>query len=245
MEKECFEMSRYIDLDLYHKAERSHPFYEEMVNEICGNLKTDSKSHSRINLLEFGAGTGLLTQELIRFPHIDVYALELDTECIQILKNNIRHKNCSIIQDNIITFAKENYFDIIISSFAHDHIDYDNGCQLAKNLKNNLKNGGIYIMGGEILPYYSNSKEREEALYKYHCYIINKALRDRNFEVAQIEINALKSGIFMQGDFKRHEKLFEEEMSLGGLKLISKKKIGPLDVDGVGGIFVYIYERQS
>ena len=34
-----FEMSRYIDLDLYHAVERSHPYYEEMITEILKEIR--------------------------------------------------------------------------------------------------------------------------------------------------------------------------------------------------------------
>ena len=96
-------------------------------------------------------------------------------------------------------------------------------------------------MGMEILPYFSNEKERIQSLYAYHLFIINKALRERHFEVAKLEIDALRSGADKIGDFKRHEGMFEDEMSKG-FKLIEKKKIGPTDLSDVGGVFVYVFE---
>ena len=62
-------------------------------------------------------------------------------------------------------------------------------------------------------------------------------------QLAKIEIDALESGVNMVGDFKRHEAMFETEMiATGEFKLLSKKKIGPLDLNNVGGVFVYVYE---
>ena len=60
--------------------------------------------------------------------------------------------------------------------------------------------------------------------------------------MSELENNALKSGLDMMGDFKRHEAMFEEEMTSAGFKMIEKLKMGPLDRDDVGGIFVYVYE---
>ena len=82
-------------------------------------------------------------------------------------------------------------------------------------------------------------------MYTYHCYIVEKALRDKNFEVAQIEINALKSGLEKIGDFKRHEAMFEEEMVSSGLCFDQKNKIGPSCPSDVGGVFVYVYQNRS
>jgi hypothetical protein len=48
----------------------------------------------------------------------------------------------------------------------------------------------------------------------------------------------------MIGDFKRHEEVFELEMSEGGMKLVSKTKVGPSEPTDVGGVFVYTYIKH-
>ena len=45
----------------------------------------------------------------------------------------------------------------------------------------------------------------------------------------------------MIGDFKRNEKMFEQETIGRGMTMQSKKKMDPVDVDDVGGVFVYEY----
>ena len=97
-------------------------------------------------------------------------------------------------------------------------------------------------MGGEILPYYSNDVERKKALFKYHNYIIERALENDRVQLSELENNALKSGLDMVGDFKRYEEMFEEEMESAGFKLIKKRKVGPSERDDVGGVYVYVYE---
>ena len=94
----------------------------------------------------------------------------------------------------------------------------------------------------EILPYFESDEERIDALHRYHGFIVAKALRNNDFELAQIEINALKSGVFKIGDFKRHEAQFEQEMLSANFKLSRKTKIGPIDIDDVGGVFVYVFQ---
>jgi len=47
----------------------------------------------------------------------------------------------------------------------------------------------------------------------------------------------------MTGEFKRHEDLFELEMSEGGMKLASKNKIGASEPTDAGGFFVYTYVK--
>jgi len=235
------EMSRYINLEVYHRVESTHPFYGEMIEAIHKQITRFGKGR-KIKILELGAGTGLLTRELLKHKNVQIDAIELDQECCEAHEKYITDARCQCICDNAVTFCQNGAYDIVVSAFAHDHIAGNLRVPFSKNIKANLKPGGVYVMGGEILPFFSNEEERKEALYTYHCYIIEKALRDKHFEVAQIEINALKSGLEKLGDFKRHEGMFEEEMASSGLRLETKEKIGPLDLKGVGGVFVYVYQ---
>ena len=239
-----FEMSRYIDLELYHEVERSHPYYEEMIEEVCATLKNFCDPEKTYRVLELGAGTGLCTGELLQFANLEVSALEIDSECCQVMQRHLDGRKCDIVNGDAVTFCREGYYDVVVSTFAHDHIHYDKATEFVRNIKRNLRPGGIYIMGGEILPYYETSEQRKHALLTYHGFIVNKALWEGHYRVAQIEINALESGIDMVGDFKRHESMYEQEMEAGSMTLQSKKKIGPQDPADVGGIFVYEFSKE-
>lgn len=243
--KSMREMSRYIDLDIYHAVESSHPYYVQMVAHILRFISGLAvKSPKPLRVLELGAGTGLFTESLMKTTNIQVDAVELDQECIRHLEGHITSANLKVIFGNAITYCKAEYYDVVVSVFAHDHIHYNQAKQFSANIRNNLKHGGYYLMGGEILPFYSNDKERFEALITYHGFIITKALREGHYELAQIEINALKSGIEMLGDCKRHEKLFEEEMLSSPFSMEEKVKIGP-DMENIGGVFVYNFKATQ
>jgi SAM-dependent methyltransferase len=235
------EMSKYIDLQAYHAAEKTHPFYLEMIDEIHHQIKVASQNRKNTAILELGAGTGLLTQELIvKHPQHSITALEYDWKIHKLLTHHVEGKAHCVCGD-AVTYEAEHPFDILVSSFAHDHIHFDLRHKFSKNIRKNLKPGGRYIMGGEILPYFDSEPKRLESLYTYHLFIINKALKERHFEVAKLEIDALRSGADQIGDFKRHEGMFEEEMS-PGFRLVEKKKIGPSQPSDVGGVFVYVFE---
>ena len=236
-----FEMSRYIDLNLYHQVERTHPFYTEMLDEMLSQIRAGCDPAKRYRVLELGSGTGIFTEELIKLPFLDVTALEYDPKCCQVLRNEMAGTSCRVVHGDAVEYREPQAFDFVVSTFAHDHIHYDRAATFAANIRANLKRGGLYLMGGEVLPPYSTTAERSEALHRYHGYIVNKALRDGHFRVAQIEINALESGLGMIGDFKRHEALFEHEMEGACMALRKKRKIGPAHPDDVGGVFVYTY----
>lgn len=238
------EMSRYIDLDLYHAVERTHPFYVEMIDDIRGAV-ADFFGDRSGRVWEFGAGTGLATEELLAFPGLTIDALDLDSSCCDILREHVGPRaegRVAVICEDALTHRGAEPYDMALSVFAHDHIPYRLGTELARSIRANLRTGGIYVMGGELLPVYHDEATRREALYRYHCFIVEHALRAENFEVAQIEINALKSGLHSIGDFKRHEAAFEAELLSADFQLIRKTKIGPGDRDDVGGVFVYVFE---
>lgn len=247
-EKVFIEMSRYIDLPTYHNIERGHPFYVEMLEEIEKQIRANfakrKKNAGKVKVLELGAGTGLCTLELIKIPGLEFNALEIDNECCKILSSHPEASKYNVILGDAVTHCVKNYYDLIISTFAHDHIHYDSRFVFAKNIYNNLKKGGLYIMGGELLPYFSNDDERKKSLFKYHNYIIDVALQHNRVQLAELENNALKSGLDKIGDFKRHEAMFEQEMASAGFKCVKKKKIGPLDRQDAGGIFVYVLMKK-
>lgn len=237
-----YEMSRYIDLEVYHAVERSHPFYIEMVDEMLTQINDlASENGSPTQLLEIGCGTGLLTEELAKNNRLAIDAVELDSNCFEIIHKNMNGRvNC--ICGDAVTYRGDKPYDIVTSAFAHDHIHYDLRQSFAENIRANLVKGGIYVMGGEILPFFETEDERKNSLYKYHEMIISKALRGGHFRLAQIEINALESGLHKVGDFKRHERMFEEEMMSADFVLKKKVKLGPDDDDRVGGVFTYVFE---
>ncbi|MFA6609240.1 MAG: class I SAM-dependent methyltransferase, partial [Candidatus Omnitrophota bacterium] len=249
-EKIFIEMSRYIDLPTYHNIERGHPFYVEMIDEIKSRIKEyhgqvagSSDKNVKLSTLELGAGTGLCSLELVKFPFIKLDALEIDNECCKILSAHPEAADYDVILDDAVSYCKNHHYDVVVSTFAHDHVHYNKRFTLTRNIYNNLKKGGIYIMGGEVLPYFSNEMERKKALFKYHNTIIDIALQHNRVQLSELENNALKSGLDMVGDFKRHEKMFEEEMKTAGFAQVAKTKMGPLDKDDVGGVFVYVYKK--
>lgn len=54
--------------------------------------------------LEIGPGTGLLTQELLKYPIKKLYLIELDSEMINYLQKNLKDERIVIIQDNAVSF---------------------------------------------------------------------------------------------------------------------------------------------
>ena len=214
-----------------------------MIDKIGRIFDIHTEARAPRHILEFGASTSLATEALAVRPHRTYDVIEIDANCWKLLEQNLGGQvNC--ICDDAVTVRGNSGYDIAISVFAHDHIPEELGVQLARNIRGILAEGGIYVMGGEILPHYEDEAGRRKALHAYHGYIIDTALRAGNFEVAKLEIDALNSGLQRIGDFKRHDKMIEAEMQGADFKLAENTKVGPLDQECIGGVFVYTFRAN-
>jgi hypothetical protein len=131
-------------------------------------------------------------------------------------------------------------YDLIFTSFAEDHIRPSDRPEYYENIKRNLKDDGRFIIGCEFIPEYQFKNEREwrDALERYHGHIIEDAERKGNSHLAELERQALKSGLNRIGDFKVPVKVYEDTLNRHGLRTMNSHKIGPVRED-FGGVWVY------
>lgn len=252
------EMSRYISIDQYDKFEQEHPFYREMVEKMiqtfrqhCQTLlraaKREQSHHWKV--LEFGAGTGLFTERIAAQPNVTVTAVEVDTECFnKLLRNMQPYGNVICLRQDSRYYKPdhdESQYDFIFSCFADHHIQDPDKLDYLKNVKGNLRQDGLYIVGEELLPPYheKSDAERDESIKKYHGHILYlidqieaEAVRKA---VSELESQAMESGLNRIGDFKVSAEIYAALFH--GADMSSEQiKIGPADRNDVGGVYVII-----
>ena len=110
-----------------------------------------------------------------------------------------------------------------------------------------MEDGGLFIVGDEFLAEHSskNDEARHNALRKWHEHVIGIARSKGQEELAKLEEDALQSGLQGRGDFKVSCSEYERDLNRAGLQVRTKKKIGPLDRDDIGGIYVYTIQRAE
>jgi SAM-dependent methyltransferase len=253
------EMSTYIDVLKYDKYERQHPYYEEMMSKMIAIINSREKRGRRLRrILEFGAGTGIFTTLLLQLPSVHVTALEIDWACFHILKQNVQHMAAQIkergstydlLHNDSRDTNPEGAFDFIVSSFADHHIHPLDKRPYFRNVRRNLGENAIYIVGDEFLPEYdiANEPDRRKALNVYHDHIIEIASQAGHRELVELEEEARISGLTSKGDYKLSPTHYESLVKDAALRVISSHKIGPLDpsLDNVGGIYVYEIEAEN
>ena len=252
-QKKPVEMSSYIDILEYDLHEEEHAYYCEMMKCMLKVSKLQNGSRqSQLRTLEFGSGTGLFTKRLAKIKKINIVAVELDWACYHFLrlkmealrfemdKNGTKltaeNKDCTI-------YNPPGKFDCVFSSFADHHISSSDKGRYFQNVKKNLNPKGLYIVGDEFLPEH-NDKSLEDwkrALKAYHHHIIECAEASNHPSLVKLEMAALESGLQNIGDYKLSCSQYEALAQKSGLRQIHKQKIGPLDREDCGGIYVYAF----
>ncbi|PZO47703.1 MAG: hypothetical protein DCF16_17395 [Alphaproteobacteria bacterium] len=246
------EMSRYIEIDEYDKFERQHPYYQKMMDRMVEiHLAHHRDATERLRLLEFGAGTGIFTEKLVRLKNAYVTAVELDANCFKVLRFKVERfmsTNPDQIEEstrilpvlgNSCSYDPKGKFHSIFSSFSDHHIAVQDRYAYFENVKQNLLPGGLFIVGDEFLPPHENTKASyDAALMAYHNHIIEEAKAAGHHEVAKLERAALESGLARLGDFKVSRAEYEATLTKSGFAF-EVEAIGPKGTDAVGGVFVY------
>jgi len=240
---EATEMSNYIDVEEYDQHEEKHAYYVDMMAEMSRILSKHRGDDAKpCRVLELGAGTGIFTKRLAKIPNIQIVAVEIDVQCFQILEHNIQnYPSVELVNGDSCTYHhQEAKFDYIVSSFADHHIKTEDKHRYLQNVRRNLQPDGLFIVGDEFLRPHNpkNHDDWEAALKDYHNHIIAIALEQGEQILANLERDALKSGLEQNGDFKISCTQYEEFLTHTGFTF-DCKKIGPLNRDDVGGVYVY------
>jgi SAM-dependent methyltransferase len=257
-DRKSLEMSRYISIDQYDRYEQDHPFYREMVEKMisifyqhCQQLVNGGRREAthEWSALEFGAGTGLFTERIAAQPFVKVTAVEVDTICFDKLSNNMKVFNNVLCLEQDSRYysgsGTNEKYDFVFSCFADHHIHDPYKLDYLKNVKKNLKEDGLFIVGEELLPYYPETNEtaRNEAIRKYHghiLYLIDKIdLEPARKALLELESQAMESGLARVGDFKVSAEVYNSLFLQAGLAS-EQIKIGPLDRDDLGGVYVIV-----
>jgi SAM-dependent methyltransferase len=254
-EKKQVEMSSYIEITEYDEHEEEHAYYPQMMDKMIELLKEyrgDTRSITRV--LELGAGTGIFTKRLAQLENLDIVAMEIDWACFNLLKGNMARleSNMGILHTTFEVQNKDNRrhnpsgkFKFIVSSFADHHIYFLDKPKYFKNIQRNLEDDGIVIVGDEFLPEHDEKDDnaRKQALETYHHHIISIARAENHPHLARLEEGALESGLKGWGDFKVSCEHYERLLTEAGFRIIFKEKIGPTDIDNVGGVYVYAFMK--
>lgn len=163
-------------------------------------------------ILDLGAGTGLLTEKVIKkYPNAEYTLVDIADGMLEVAKERFKGR------DNI-NFKVEDYrnginggkYDAIISSMSIHHLDSNEKKRLYKNIFNSLKEGGVFVNADQVK---GEDYQSEEIVKGYQLsYIENCSLsreeKDKTYERIGLDkmdkmsdqINMLKEVGFKSAD---------------------------------------------
>jgi phospholipid N-methyltransferase len=225
----------------YGLAIVKHPFFKEAKEKIFEIAQNYLDKNSRI--LEYGAGTGNLTETLINLPFGDFLVTEDDRECFEFLKKRLGDNQRLRFELRDITQKfDDGPFDAIFSCVVDHHIPPDKKIVHFRNLFSQLKSGCVFIVCEELIDGYTDQNSYVNALKNYYGVIIKECIENGHFDIAKIEALALKNGIDGFDEYKISKKQYLENIQNAGFRLVLVEKMGPEDGHDHG---VYVIVAQK
>lgn len=223
----------------YDQAIRKHPFYKEMTDLIVAMIKNHADSNRKI--LEIGAGTGTLTEKVIKISYSQYSVIEPEKDAFSYLKNKfskLRGSRHKLVNKDFLAIRGTKTFDIIFSSFVDHHISFKKKPVYYKKIFNLLKPKGIYIAGEELIRDFVGEGERKKALKEYHGYIIQEVIQRGDFDMAEIELRALRNGLDKFDEYKTSLTHYIQTISATGFRIRKCQELG--SKKSGGGIYVVV-----
>lgn len=245
--KRPVEMSVYVPVDDYDSHEEEHAYFIEMMDRMIAEFdKRFPTNGGPYRALEFGAGTGIFTRRIAAVPAInEIVAFEIDWACFKKLAYNVRNAPAvRPLNEDSRRFSPTGRFHAVFSSFADHHIKPQDKRDYLRNVRRNLHENGVFIVGDEFLPPHATGDKaaRLQALAAYHGHIIEIARSKGHDVLVQLETAAWESGNREIGDFKVTCEEYESSLRESGFTF-DRFRIGPPSDDmakQVGGVYVYV-----
>lgn len=127
------------------KYSQGYPF--EGYYEVLGYVQSLVKVKKEAKILDFGIGTGLLTNELYKKGG-QIYGVDFSEKMLKLAKKKMPEGNfyCFNLKAGLPEELEEIKFDYIVSSYAIHHINDEEKVQFINELKNRLKEDGKIII---------------------------------------------------------------------------------------------------
>jgi SAM-dependent methyltransferase len=153
-------------------------YYSNIVNLVANKFFKDLNPDSEISILEFGAGTGFLSEIIEEKYTIKADCLEIDKTLLEILKIK-GFKTYSSISD------VNKKYDLIFSSNVLEHIDLDE--LVLSELRSLLKNNGMLVSYVPAFPILFSDLDVAVGHYRrYTKKEIRQKLRGAGYKVERI-----------------------------------------------------------
>lgn len=126
------------------------PCFDDLYN-ITRNLANSKKENP--NILDLGAGTGLLTKYLFeKYQKAEFTLIDISEEMLKVAKSRFKtHDNLKYVAADYCEYDFNDSFDIIVSSLSIHHLEDEYKKKLYKKVYDSLNNGGIFLNADQVI----------------------------------------------------------------------------------------------
>ena len=173
------------------------------------------------NILDIGAGTGLLSSFILeKFPDANMTLIDLSEKMLDVAKDRFKaNPNITYMIDDYTKYKFDKKYDVIISSLSIHHLTGDEKRQLYHNIYSGLNENGVFINADQVL----GETPFLESLYK----------KDWKYKVEN-------SGLSKEEILSAYERARLDKMSTLEDQVNWLKDAGFLDVDCVYKYFNFV-----
>ena len=139
------------------------PCFEDFYNSSVAIAEAITE---RPNILDVGAGTGLISSFLLRkFPEAKLTLIDISEKMLEVAKHRFKdYRDYKYIVDDYSKYIFTEKYDIIISALSIHHLTDEEKEKFYRKCYSILKNNGVFINADQVL---GNTKYMD-SLYKKH-----------------------------------------------------------------------------
>ena len=232
-------MSQYFNIEIYDRWGEQQDFYPALVAQMLEVFRQHySPYRQSTRILEVGAKTGHFTQHLTELE-AEIWALELDWVCYKKLEHRLTSSSGHITLEHKDSCAYDPpyQFDYIFACLSDRQIEFADKEKYLKNIKRNLKQGGLLIVGDEFLPPYEDTAHsRQAAIASYHKH--RQALAQERDELLALVRAFSDCATHNRGDYKLSCDHYERLLRKTGF-VFTRQQIDDSVYERAGGVFIY------
>src|SRR3989344_2123398 len=134
------------------------PHNKELALKIVGILKKN-KIKQNSEILELGAGTGLIAEILAKNNYNNLTLVDISDEMLKLAKNKPSLKNCKFIKENTLDFKTNKRFDVVYFCMHLDYFTDFETKHILQSVKDVLNKDGLIIIVDRHIPKINNFKK--------------------------------------------------------------------------------------
>lgn len=174
---------------------KQHLFIAAADKEICRSTVERVLRGAR-NIVELGCGPGRLLKPLQSslkvFKDVKLSGVDLDPVFLEYARSIVDATRTQIIEADVRLFQPLEPVDIFLSQGFHHHVQKGDAVNdYLSNVRTQMSEGGVYILGDEFLPDYHDEEERRVKAVIWYAHIISNAIKKGHNYLAQEEAKTL------------------------------------------------------